>query len=252
MVESETTVKLDLVREEIREALKGFYEKLGASLRDNLKSITVVGSSVTADFQPGKSDINTVIALGKQDLASLNVLAGMAKSMSKKKVSAPLIMTADYIERSRDVFGIELLDFQLAHATVFGDDPFVSLTFDKGDVRLQCERELKAALIRLRQGYIAAAANKKLVRDILISTVSGLAPLLRAMLWLVDSDRPKEAEATFAKAAEQFSLNADVLIRVRKWRHEKARTSETEIVSAFESIYSAVDQLAGAVDKLEV
>jgi len=252
MAENKDNLKLDGLREEIRGSVRYFADKLVTGLGDNLQSITVVGSSLTEDFIPGKSDINTVIVLGKQTLDSLNILAGLARSMRKRKLAAPLIMTPGYIEHSRDVFGIELLDLQLTHQTILGDDPFEELTFDKRDVRLQCERELKATLIRLRQGYIAAAANKKLLRDILASTANGLAPLLRAMLWLKDSDRPHQAEAVFKKSATEFSIKADFLITARKWRHEKTRLEREKIATAFESIYTTAEQLAIIVDKLEV
>jgi len=252
MAENKNDLKLDAVRDEIREPLKVLAEKLTASVGDNLQSITVVGSSLTDDYKAGQSDINTVLVLGKQTLDSLKSLAGMAKTMRKKKISAPIFMTLDYIERSRDVFGIEFLDFQLTHQTIFGDDPFASLAFSKKDVRLQCERELKATLIRLRQGYIAAAANKRIVRDILASAAGGLVPLLRAMLWLKDAERPRRAEPVFTKAAAEFSINADSLIAARKWRHEKVRLQDEKIAAAFESIYKTVEQLAGIVDELEV
>ena len=252
MADDKNKLKLDTVREPIREPVKAFTEKLVAELGDNLKSITVVGSSLTGDFKPGQSDINTVIVLDKQTLGTLNTIASLAKAMNKKKISAPLLMTPSYIERSLDVFGVEFLDFQLTHQTILGSDPFASVSFNKKDVRLQCERELKAMLIRLRQGYIAAAANKRLVRDILISTTKGLAPLLRAMLWLKDIDRPAETEATFSKAGDEFSVNMDSLIRAGKWRHEKLRLGETEIQNAFETVYTTVEQLAVSVDKLEV
>ncbi len=245
-------LKVDALRDEIREPVKTFAEKLTAALGDNLQSITIIGSSLTKDFSPGQSDINTVLVLGRQTLDSLKSIAGMAKSMSKKKLAVPLLMTPDYIERSRDVFGIEFLDFQLTHQTILGSDPFTSLTFAKADVRLQCERELKATLIRLRQGYIASAGNRKLVRDMLISAVSGLVPLLRAMLWLKDIDRPQRAEPVFTKAGSEFSIKTEFLIAARKWRYEKIRPQENEITAAFESIYKTVEQLALIVDKLEV
>jgi len=244
--------KLDALRVQIRDSLTAFAEKLTATLGDNLQSITVVGSGLTEDFKPGQSDINTVLVLGRQISASLNTVASLAKPMIKKHISPPLLMTSSYIEQSRDVFGVEFLDFQLTHHTILGDDPFASLTFYKKDVRLQCERELKAMLIRLRQGYIAAAANKKLVRDILISTAKGLAPLLRAMLWLKDIDRAAGTEPTFSRAASEFSINMDSLITAGKWRHQKIHLSKTEMENTFESIYSTVEQLAGTVDKLEV
>jgi hypothetical protein len=252
MTDNKNEVKTNVLHMLIRDSVKDFTERLLAALGDNLQSITVVGSSLTDDFRPGSSDINTVLVLGKQNLVSLNAIASLAKPMRKKKISPPLLMTQSYIERSRDVFGVEFLDFQLAHKTVMGDDPFSSLEFDKKDVRLQCERELKAMLIRLRQGYIAAAANKKLVRDILISTAKGMAPLLRAMLWLKDADRSARGEATFDKAAEEFSIDTNPLKSAIKWRHEKIRLSETEMENAYESAYSAVEQLSEIVDKLKV
>ncbi len=252
MAEKTNNLDLDSLREEIRDSVKIFSEKVISAFGDNLQNITIVGSSLTEDFRPGQSDINTVLILGRQSLDSLNTLARMARSMNKKGVAVPLLMTSEYIERSRDVFGIEFLDFQLTHKTIYGDDPFASLTIAKTDVRLQCERELKATLIRLRQGYIAAAANKRLVRDILASAAGGLVPLLRAMFWLKDIDRGVLAEQVFTKAATEFSIKADSLIDAKKWRHKKTTLQKSEVPSIFESIYANVEQLAFIVDKLEV
>jgi len=252
MTENKTKLKFDALHVQVRDSVKDFADRLSTALGDNLQSITVVGSSLTEDFRAGQSDINTVLVLGGQTLASLNAVASLAKPMSRKKISPPLLMTQSYIERSQDVFGVEFLDFQLAHETIMGDDPFASLKFDKKDVRLQCERELKATLIRLRQGYIAAAANKKLVRDILISTAKSMATLLRAMLWLKDTDRTARAVATFSSAADEFSIDTNPLTSANKWRHEKVRLSETEMENTFESVYSVIDQLADIVDKLKV
>ncbi len=245
-------LKLHVLPMQVRDPVKAFAEKLFISLGDNLQSITVVGSGLTEDFKPGKSDVNTVLVLRRQTLDSLNSVARLAKPMIRKKISAPLLMTSSYIERSRDVFGVEFLDLQLNHQTILGDDPFATLTFDKKDVRLQCERELKAMLIRLRQGFIAAAANKKLICDILISTTKGLAPLLRAMMWLKDIDRTAGMEQTFSRATSEFSINMESLITAGKWQHQKIELSKTEMENTFETIYSTVEQLADAVDKLEV
>ena len=252
MAENKINLKLDALPNQVRDSIKDFSEKLTSELSANLQSITVVGSSLTEDFRPGQSDINTVLVIDKQTLTLLNAIASLAKPMRKKRISPPLLMTESYIEQSLDVFGVEFLDFQLTHQTILGDDPFEALTFDKKDVRLQCERELKAMLIRLRQGYIASAANKKLVRDVLIATAKGLAPFLRAMLWLKDIERPAKAESSFSKAAELFSVNLESLETARNWQNQNARLSGIEIENAFESVYTTVEQLSLIVDKLEV
>jgi len=247
-----TALRLDGIRESIREPLRLMAEHLEAGLGERLGSITVVGSSLTDDFRPGASDINTVVVLERYDTAALKTVASLAKSMRSRRLSPPLLMTASYVDRSRDVFGVELLDFQLAHQTIFGEDPFAGLEIAKGDVRLQCERELKAMLVRMRQGYIAAAGNRKLVRDVLISTAKGLAPLVRAMLWLRDIDRPPTMQAALRKVGQEFKVNLDAVIATERWRHEKPRLSDLEIENAFETIVGAVDVLSTTVDELKL
>jgi len=252
MPPAQDELKLEALSPSIREPLTLLADSLGASLAQNLSGLTVVGSALTDDYRAGTSDINTVVLLDWHDTTALNAIAAMAKPMRKKHISPPLLMTTAYIERSRDVFGVEFLDFQRTHQTILGDDPFASLSFDKPDVRLQCERELKATLIRLRQGYIAAAANKKLVRDVLIATAKALAPLLRALLWRKDTERPRTMAATFQKAASEFSVDLDSVVAAERWRYEKPRLTDGDIERAFESIYAATDKLAQFVDALEI
>jgi len=245
-------LKVHGLREDIREPVEAFGRKLSEDIGDNLRSLSLVGSSLTDDFRPGKSDINTVLVVGELNIDLLNVLAGLGKAMGKKRIKAPILMTPAYIEQSRDVFGIEFLDFQLIHQTILGPDPFEEMAFEKQHVRLQCERELKATLIRLRQGYIAAVNQTKMIQLLVASTASGLVPMLRSMLWLKGQERPRESKGVFERSAEVFSIEPGTLIKARQWRDKKGLAEKDEIISAFSSIYKTVEQLAELVDKLEV
>ncbi len=252
MIDTHAVPRWDNIREPIRNPLRLLVERLQAGLGDNLKSVSVVGSSLTQDYEPKISDINTVVLLDAYDMPALNAVAVLAPSMSRHKISPPLLVTPFYIDRSRDVFGVEFLDFQLVHETILGEDPFAPLQFDKQDLRLQCERELKAMLVRLRQGYIAAGADRRLTRDILISTAKGLTPLLRAMLWLTDADRPKTMDSTLRRAAGEFEVDLGAVLAAYHWRHEKPRLTDAEIESAFVAVLDAVDRLTTIVDGLEL
>jgi hypothetical protein len=252
MTETRSELILNALPQAIQEPIRSLEYHLRTQLADNRSSISVVGSALTGDYRPGVSDINTVLVLHEVNTKALNAIAALAKPMRKQHLSPPLLMTTFYIKRSRDVFGVEFLDFQLTHQTVLGNDPFESLAFDKADVRLQCERELKATLIRLRQGYVVAAGNNKLVRDVLIATAKGLAPILRAMLWLKDAERPRTMGATFRVAADEFSVNLNAVVATEQWRYAKTKLSAADIEAAFESIYAAVDRLATTIDALEV
>ena len=139
--------------------------------------------------------------MGRRNQALLRQLAGYGSRMGKLRLQAPLLMTKEYIQQSLDVFGVEFLDFQLNHSTIYGTDPFTKLKFKKEDVRLQCERELKSALIKLRQGYIRSMGKPKIVGQLMIGCFGELLALWRAELWLADAERSKEAQATLVCAA---------------------------------------------------
>lgn len=252
MTQEQNELKLTGLPDGTCQPLQFLVEQLKTTLIDNLGGVSVVGSALTTDYRPGVSDINTIVLLERYRMGALASVAGLAKPSRKKHLSPPLMMTTSYIERSRDVFGVEFLDFQLTHRTILGDDPFADLTFAKPDVRLQCERELKATLIRLRQGYIAAAGNKNLVRDVLISAAKGLAPLLRAMLWLKEIERPTTMRATLDAAGGEFGVMLDGAVTAGQWRYEKPRLTLVDLETTFESLYKAVDKLAELVDGLEV
>ena len=247
---SENNLKLNI--DNLPQLISEPTSSIAQLLIDNLnpKSITVIGSALTDNFTPPISDINTVVVLDNQDITTLEKISALAKPLTKKKFAAPLLMTTDYINQSRDVFAMELLDFQLIHQTILGPDPFNDLTFKKSDLRLQCERELKATLIRLRQGYIAAAGQNKYIRDILISTVKTLTPLLRSLLWLNDIERPVPIDTLFTKTQSQFDVPADQLTTIRDWHYKKIKPTSTQIRESFESIYSITDKLSAIVDKL--
>jgi hypothetical protein len=252
MTDSRNLLRLDAVSEPLREPLAEFSELLLARLRDNFKSISVVGSSLTRDYRPKTSDINTVVLLDAYDMPALNGVASLAPVLRRYRLSPPLLLTPFYIRRSCDVFPVEFLDFQLVHETILGDDPFVGLQFEKKNVRLQCERELKAMLVRLRQGYLASAGNRRMTRDILISTAKGLAPLLRAMLWLADADRPRTMDATMRRAAGEFEVDLGPVLTADRWRDKKPRLTDAEIESTFVVVLDAVDRLTTTIDGLEV
>jgi hypothetical protein len=252
MAESKDILRLESLRQEVRDPTKAFAEKLLAGLGENLQSITVVGSSLTEDFKPGRSDINTVIVLGRPSSDSLDTITGAVRSLRKRKLAAPIPLTLAHIERFCDVLGVELLDLQMTHQTILGDDPFERLTFTKDDIRVQCKRRLLATLLRLRRGYITAAANERVICDMLTSAACGLVPLLRAMLWLKDIDRPHRAELVFSTSAVEFLIETHFIMAARRWRHARTYLRGDKISTVFESICSAIEMLALIVDEIEV
>jgi hypothetical protein len=105
--------------------------------------------------------------------------------------------------------------------------------------------------VRLRQGYIAAGGDRRLVIDVLIATAKGLAPLARAMLWLKDIGRPKTMAAALRRAGEHFKVDLSAAAAAEQWRYAKPRPTGAEVEGAFAAIFAAVDSLTTTIDELE-
>jgi hypothetical protein len=252
MTEPENTMPLAGIASQAHAAIGQFVADMQERLGHDLVSITVVGSGTGPDFKVGISDINTVLVLSGQDRSALDVISGMGKGLHKRHMALPLLMTPQYIERSRDVFGVELLDFQVSGKTILGDNPFEGLTFERSDVRLQCERELKAMLIRLRQGYMASAGNTRMLRDVLVSTGKTLLPYLRAMVWLNQGDRDNSIQGTLSQTREALAVETSTLELLLQWRDPKVKAPKEALVAGFDATYAMILTLADWVDSHEV
>lgn len=237
---------------EFRKPVGDLAQRLLDDVADNLRSLSVVGSALTPDFHPKRSDINTVLVVGRRSHELLKLLAAYGRKAGRSKLGPPLLMTEEYLRQSVDVFSVGLLDFQFNHVTVIGADPFAGLAFDRRDVRLQCEQQLKQTLIDLRQGYIRAGGDWKRVGDLLLSVVGSLVPLARAVLWLVGLERPLEASRTFAAAARHLALNSTALELPLKLYADRRRPTADQVDPMFENLYRVVDQMSRAVDRLDV
>ena len=77
----------------VEKRFKPFQKEILSSYQDKIHSITITGSALTDDFDPNKSDVNSVFVLTKMDLKFLELMAPLGKKYGKKRIAAPLIMT---------------------------------------------------------------------------------------------------------------------------------------------------------------
>ena len=245
-------MNLNGLPDQARQAVKLLVETLSGRLDENLLSLTLVGSVLSGEYCPKRSDINSVLVVRHNAPEILDFMAEIGPKMGRQRLSAPLLMWPEYIRRSCDVFAVEWLDYQWRHLTVVGDDPFAELRFEKRDVRLQCEREYKSALVRLRQGYIRSARKPALIAELLAAAARELAPYLRATLWLADGERPAEAAETFERLGAVVNVSLEALARRYAGRYEIKRPSAEAMQTDFGQVCKAVGSLADYVDKLEV
>ncbi|MBN1490192.1 MAG: hypothetical protein JXA69_09760 [Phycisphaerae bacterium] len=179
-----TITGLDRIDAYVREPVQRYAELVQSLAGAAALSLTVFGSAAAGTFDPKRHTVRNVLVLNGVDLGFLRQLAGHGRTLGKDHISAPLIMTPDYIQASLDTFPLELLAIQQRHVVLFGEDHFADLPFEAPNVRLQCEREIKALLIGMRQGLLAAAGRDKFVGELELNIAEGMVRTLRGMLWL--------------------------------------------------------------------
>lgn len=245
-------LNLEGLANSVQKPLNEFSERICSDFGGDIVSINVAGSALTADFVPRKSGINTVLVFKEESLDLLDTISAYGRLLFKHNIDMPLIMTPKHIERSCDVFGVEYLDIQLNHKTILGQSPFSSLIMQKSDVRFQCEREFKANMIRLRQGYVASKMGSVKLVDILAGCASGMMPYLRAALWLCDKERQPLIKPTIDAASKVFDFDGAMLEKIVSWKHKKARPDKVELRDSLEYLYKLIDSLAVWADNCEV
>ena len=239
------------LNQEVAERFKPFQDEILSRYKENILSINITGSALTGDYMPGKSDVNSVFVLEKMDFKFLEILAPLGKKYGKKRIAAPLIMTPEYIRTSLDVFPMEFLNIKLIHKTLYGDDVFQDLKIDTSDLRLQCERELKVRLIGLRQGYLSASGDGKILTDMFVDSFSGYIPLFRSIVVLLGQEPPLKNHDVLTALEETSGINTRAFRTVSKHKKQKTKLTMEELNAIFEEYYEALEKLGDITNDIK-
>src|SRR5262245_52917793 len=112
-------LRLEGVRPEVVSALPPLFEELLMGYGGRLDSLYVVGSALAPDFDPQRSDVNSLVCLKELSFEVLDFLAQQGPRFGRKRVRAPLLMTPRALDASRDSYPIELLDLKNLHRTCY-------------------------------------------------------------------------------------------------------------------------------------
>lgn len=247
-----SALNLEGLRPEVSTVMGEFLEEVLGVYGENVHSIHVVGSAVTEDFRPGASDINSIFVLREMDLKFLGVIAPRGRKYARKRVAAPLIMTPGYIKNSLDVFPVEFLSFKLLHRTVYGDDILAALSIGMADLRQQCERELKARLVGLRQGYISSFGDSKAVTETLTGSISGYMPVFRGILMLLGKEPPAGGGAVLRGLSAASGIDCGVFEMVIRQKAQRAALPPERLNAVFADYYGATERLMRIVDEIKI
>jgi len=239
----------DIISKDTKEKIDEFVRRVREAAGPNVESIILFGSAVSGDFHPGLSNLNLLCVLGDSSFAALQALAPVAKWWDRQKQPPPLCMTRRELERSTDVFTIELLDMQQHHRVLFGDNVVQGLRISTRLHRVQVEYELREKLILLRQQILLAAGTDSRLWDLVLHSVPSFGTLFRhALIALGDNSQSGRREAVDA-LAKRIGFDLSTVHQALDVRERKADPKKMNINDLAARYVSAVEKVTTAVDE---
>jgi predicted nucleotidyltransferase len=226
-----------------------FVSRLRVACRENLHSVILYGSAADGEFHPEFSPVNLLCILRESSFAALTAMAPAVEWWTRQKQDAPLVLTRDELERSTDVFSIELLDMQQRHRLLFGDDLLSGLRVPMHLHRVQLEYELREKLILLR-GRLLAAGNKKQLWELLLSSLSTFTTLFRHGLIALGETPPKAKREAVQALAARIPFDPSAFLQLLDIREHKAETKQFDVNDVFTRYLAAVQHVTAAVDRM--
>jgi hypothetical protein len=239
---------------EKQEKVDEFVKRVRAAAGPNIESIVLFGSAVAGDFHPGLSNLNLLCVLRDSSFTALESLAPVAKWWDSQRQPPPLCMTRTELERSTDVFTIELLDMQQHHRVLLGEDVVQGLQISMHVHRVQVEYELREKLILLRQQVLLASGNGARLWDLLLRSVPSFGTLFRhALIALGETSPPGRREAVDALSMRLgFDLSAihrALDVREHDVREQKTDRKKIDVNDLAARYLAAIEKVTAAVDE---
>ena len=227
-----------------------FVMRLREAAGANLESVILFGSSVAGDFHPEFSNVNLFCVVRDASFPALQSLAPAVKWWDAQKQPPPLFMTRNEIERSADVFTIELIDVKQHHRVLFGEDVFKDLSIPANLHRVQVEYELREKLVLLRQHLLLAAGNDARMWELLTRSVSSFATLFRHALIVLGNNPPVGKREAVQALARQVGFDASGMLQVLDVREKRSQRKMFDVANVFARYLTALEHVTAAVDRM--
>jgi hypothetical protein len=138
------------------------------------------------------------------------------------------------------------MDMKQRHRVLHGEDPLAALDVPREMHRVQVERELRTAIVKLRQAYLVAKGGEAMGR-LLGSSVSSFATLFRHALIVFGQEAPLEKRAGVEAIGRYLNTDVSAVLQVLDMREKRAPGKDHGVV--FADYLAAVTRVTDEVDR---
>ena len=213
--------------------------------KDNLKSVIIYGSAVSASFNAVTSDINILILLEKNSVNSFIDFGKKAKNIIRKYRFSVLILTFEEFITSADVFPMEYYDIYDCHAVIYGEAIEGKLKLTSYNLRHQLEERLRGFSNQLRQTIIQSRGNHRFLKQNMKIVPGVVKTLIRPALRLKEVDVKNLTDnMIFTEVEKKYSVDMSVFTAAPN------ALKNQDIIPVLTKILEVIDKITIQVDKL--
>jgi len=234
----------------IKDKFSDLIEQLRATEGDNLLSVVVYGSALTAPQNAAKTDFQWLVLTEQLKADDLRRIRPAIRSLVKAGYAMPAFFTRQEFRDSLDVFPIEFRQMKRAYEVLYGTDPLADVEASPANLRLQIEYELRGKLLRLRSLYLPASGTSERLLQLMTESVVSFVRVMRSILDLLGETPPVERLTATQRVGERLRVDVSPVIRLLELRGEPRALLEVESQDLFAAYIDSLSNLIDAVDKL--
>jgi hypothetical protein len=229
--------------------LDEFVQKLKSSAAENLKAVALYGSAVTGEFHSKHSDLNLVCILNQADAARIEALHAPVEWWLRQGHRAPLVFTLEELQRSADVFAIEMLDMKTHHRMLYGDDFLAGLAVPTHYHAIQVKRELRTDWLRLRQAILTAPKKGGAYLSLMTSSFSAFAALFRHALIALGEPLAANKREAIERMGRFAHADPGGFFTILDFREGKRKQREIVVEETLQQYFAFVEAVTDECDR---
>jgi hypothetical protein len=236
----------------ILSAARRFADRIRPAAGDALVSVYVIGSALTAGYQPRRSDLNLLVVLRRLDTEMLEALARVAHPAPRSPRISPLFLTEAEVRGSVDALPIQFLDMVERHLLLEGENVLASVQVPRTYLRLQCEQELRMRLDLLKRTFLEQYRSARALHEAMAAASRGLPTLFRALLQLRGEEVPAHTGEALERVSDLYRVQPEGLLRAYAMRYSARRPALGETRKHYLEFLRSLEELLGALDQMRV
>lgn len=236
--------------QDTQDILARYIEHIRQQWTADLDGLILFGSAARGDFISGRSNLNILLVVRKLSVDLLRRAGQLHRQWGSQNIIAPLVMTEDDLKRSSYLFPLEFLQMTQHHLILAGRDPFGELSVDPARLGWQCEHEVMANLLRVRQRFIEGEGRIEAIQALLILSITAVLPCVRGLLFCVGQSSQEKDGALLEALPTTIQFDPTTFLEILNMKRGLSSPGSLEWPKAYERYLQSLELFLERVQQI--